>query len=230
MVLFFYLRGNVSGRKLLAYTALIVAIGSGVGLLRSSGGNDNSTVLGPVYGLVMESSLNALTLSIADSANYDGTVAKSGDTLQAGEFLLLSVVPSFLRFGVNETDMAAISPYNLALSAGFDTSSPVGGMSGFATIDYLTSFPHLFLLLMVCTFVFWYKNLRNGPFKQFVGLVVMTNAIHFWRDPADIAFKLLIQGLVICAVFYVTPPLKRCLRKRAENGHTLAGAQQAPMT
>jgi hypothetical protein len=209
MILLFYLRGTIKARQLLIVGALVVAAGSAVGLLRSGGGDESNTFLGPLYGLVMESALNALTFGIADQVNQSGAVSRDADTLGSIVFLLVSVVPSFLRLGFGEAEMAAISPYSLALRAGFDTSAPVGGMSGFATIDYLSGYPHLFLLVMVVVFAVSFRMLHNGAFKQMLGLVIVINAIHFWRDPADIAFKLLVQGLLICVLFYVVARRKR---------------------
>jgi len=209
MIILLYLRGSISGRKLMIVGAIVVSIGSGVGLLRSGGGSEGANFLGPVYGLVMESALNALTLGIADTVNESGAVERSGSATTTAGWLTLSVVPSFLRFGISEEDMTSLSPYNLALSAGFDSWAPVGGMSGFATIDYITSYPHVFLFAMVTLFAVWFKSLRDGPFKQMFGLVSMTCAIHFWRDPADISFKLLVQGMIICYVLWLLPQQRR---------------------
>jgi hypothetical protein len=209
MILLFYLRGTIKARQLLIVGVLVVAAGSAVGLLRSGGGDESNVFLGPLYGLVMESALNALTLGIADQVNQSGAVSRNADTLASLLFLLVSVVPSFLRFGFGEADMLAISPYSLALRSGFDTSAPVGGMSGFATIEYLSGYPHIFLLLMVALFAVSFRITRNGAFKQMLGLVIVINAIHFWRDPADIAFKLLVQGLLICLLFYFVAGRKR---------------------
>ena len=201
MLLLFYLRGTIKARQLLIVGVVVVAAGSAVGLLRSGGGDENNTFLGPLYGLVMESALNALTLGIADQINQSGAVSRDADTWKSVVFFVVSVVPSFLRFGFDEADLMAISPYNLALRAGFDTSAPVGGMSGFATIEYLSAYPHIFLLLMVVLFAASLRIMRNSAFKQMLALVIVINAIHFWRDPADIALKLLVQGLLICSLF-----------------------------
>ncbi|GAA0751525.1 hypothetical protein LRH25_14715 [Ideonella azotifigens] len=212
MIILLYLRGSISGRKLVIVGAIVVSIGSGVGLLRSGGGGEEMNVLGPVYGLVMESALNALTLGIADSVNQSGAVGHSGSAATTASWLTLAVIPSFLRLGMSEDDMTALSPYNLALSAGFDSWAPVGGMSGFATIDYITSYPHVFLFVMVTLFAVWFRSLRDGPFKQIFGLVSMTCAIHFWRDPADISFKLLVQGMIICGILWLLPQRRRAPR------------------
>jgi hypothetical protein len=225
MIIFFYLRGVISGRKLFLVGATVVAIGSGVGLLRSGGGNESVNFLGPVYGLVMESALNALTLGIADTVNQSGIVSRDSSAVSSIAFVLLSCVPSFLRFGIGEADMASLSPYSLAQRAGFDTPSPVGGMSGFATINYLTSYPLPFILAMIVTFSICFKSLRNGPFKQIFALVVMTTAIHFWRDPIDISFKLVAQGLIVCGLLYSIPPRKS---KKKEHPNT-AGRKSGPL-
>jgi hypothetical protein len=209
MIILFYLRGSIKPKQLLLVAVCVVGAGSAVGLLRSGGSDESSGFLGPVYGLVMESALNALTLGIADQVNQSGAVSRNADTMSSITFLLLSVIPSFLRFGMSDADMAGLSPYSLALTSGWDTSAPVGGMSGFATINYLTSYPHLFVAAMVAIFALGFKTMRNGTFKQVMALVITVNAIHFWRDPADIAFKLLVQGFVICGLLCLMRTRKR---------------------
>ena len=214
MIILFYLRGSIRPRQVAIIGTAVVLAGSGVGLLRG-GVEDVQGLLGPLYGLVMESALNALTFNIADQAVQNGTVAIAADPLQTMLFLALSVIPSFLRFGISEDTLLATSPYQIALRSGSDTAAPVGGMSGFASISYVTSYPWVLLLVMVLAFSAYLKLARNGHFKQIFVLVLAINAIHFWRDPADIAFKLLIQGVVICSFLALLPTHRTRRRRRA---------------
>ena len=69
-------QGRIKTRKLLLTGALVVVLGSVVGLLRSSGANPFA-FLGPIYGLVMESGLNALTLNIAYQVQHSVYMAIS---------------------------------------------------------------------------------------------------------------------------------------------------------
>jgi hypothetical protein len=213
MIVLFYLRGTIRSRQVVVIGSIVVLAGSGIGLLRG-GVEDVQGLLGPLYGLVMESALNALTLNIADQAVQNGTVAASASLLETILFLALSLIPSFLRFGMSEDAMLAISPYQLALRSGSDTWAPVGGMSGFASISYVTAYPWIFIALMVLIFSAYLKLAANTWIKQIVILTIAINAIHFWRDPADIAFKLLAQGIVICCFLALLPVRRRRMRRR----------------
>jgi hypothetical protein len=91
-----------------------------------------------------------------------------------------------------------MSPYGEA-HAQFDTESPVGGMSGFATICYLSSYPLLSTLTLVLILSLLVKLTRQGSMKEILVVVLSINAIHFWRDPIDIAVKNVVQD-VVCAL------------------------------
>jgi hypothetical protein len=193
LVILFYLQGSVTKRRLVMVSSVVLLCGSAVGLLRSNVGA--ASVFGPAYGLVMESGLNALTLNIAYEVQRSGFIGQNSDFLQTLEFLSLSAIPSFLRFSITQPDLDALSPYNLALQFGFDSYYPVGSMSGFATICYVSGHPFLATMLLAMTIGLFLRFAPSGSIKRIFVLVFCINAINFWRDPIDIAVKLVVQGV-----------------------------------
>jgi len=208
LLILFYCRGAIKRRHLVIAGTTVVLLGSAVGLLRTTAAG--AGILGPVYGLVMESGLNALTFNIAYQVQDAGFVARHGDLLNSFAFVAFSSVPSFLRFGVDQNDLDALSPYALAISSGFDSSQPVGGMSGFATLCYLSSYPLAATLVLVAMLTFLLKFTPRGILKNIVIVVFCLDALHFWRDSIDISVKLLLQD-VVCALFLLyVPAIRRC--------------------
>jgi hypothetical protein len=104
-----------------------------------------------------------------------------------------------MRFWISQPQLDALSPYNAALAFGFDTTMPVGGMSGFATLCYISSYPMLMSVCLAMTIGFFFRYAPATNLKRIVILVFCINSIHFWRDPMDIAIKLVVQG-VVCAL------------------------------
>lgn len=200
-------QGRIKTRKLLLTGALVVVLGSVVGLLRSSGANPFA-FLGPIYGLVMESGLNALTLNIAYQVQHSVYMASHSQVVSALEFVLLTSIPSFLRFGVTKTALHAMSPYHAALGYGFDTATPVGGMSGFATISYIFGYPFFSTAILVVSIASMLKMLSRTRVGNILILVFCINAIHFWRDPIDIAAKNMVQDFIFAAALLVVPRLR----------------------
>jgi len=92
-----------------------------------------------------------------------------------------------------------LSPYNAAFAVGFDTYMPVGGMSGFATLCYISSYPMLMSVWLAMTIGLFFRYTPASNLKRIVILIFCINSIHFWRDPIDIAIKLVVQG-VVCAL------------------------------
>lgn len=207
MLIMFYMQGKIRLGRLVLAGAIVVALGSLVGLLRSSG--SASTILGPLYGLVMESGLNALTFNIAYQVQSSGFVGQHANLLDSLQFITLSSIPSFLRFGVGQADLDLLSPYNQAIAYGFDSSMPVGGMSGFATLCYLFGSPLLGTLVLVVVIACLLKYTSKGPWKHIIVLVFSINAIHFWRDPVDIAVKNTVQDIVCALVLLYVPNVRR---------------------
>jgi hypothetical protein len=209
ILIVFYMRGKIKGRRLAVMAVSVVLLGSAVGLLRSSGSDLTYSFLGPLYGLIMESGLNALTFNIAYHVQDSGFVVDHAHLLDTLEFIVLSAVPSFLRFGVGQADLDAISPYTVAVAYGFDTSDPVGGMSGFGTLCYLGSYPLVATLALVAALACLIKYTPKGAWKHIILLVFCINAIHFWRDPIDIAVKDFVQDVVCAlALLYIPNPRK----------------------
>lgn len=210
VVILFFLRGQLKRRQLTLAVGAIVTLGSVIGLLRA-GEVDEEAILGPVFGLVMESALDSLTLNIAYKLQDTGYVADNVDNVKTVEYLLLSSIPSFARFSITPAELKDMSPYNAAPQYGFSTYSPVGGMSGFATLCYMCSYP----LLSSCVLAFALGAICRyapaGNLKRITVLVFLLNSIHFWRDPVDIGVKQVVQddlcALVLMAVgsMYLQP-------------------------
>ena len=150
IILLLYLKNSLSLKRLFIIVFGVLFLGTLIGLLRGGSGDPLADILGPLYGLIMESALNALTLSIADIVNQSGFVSSNGNLFYSIIFFSINMIPSFLRFGLSDTFINSFNPANMALDYGFDTIAPVGGMSGFATINYLTSYPFVFLFLHDC--------------------------------------------------------------------------------
>lgn len=197
VLILFDLEGSIRRSRLVIATLVIVVAGSLVGLARGGGGVD--AFLGPLFGIGMESGLNALTLNVAYEVQDSGYVMHHGSILDTLEFVSLSAIPKFLRFGITPAALDALSPYNAALRYGFDTYMPVGAMSGFATLCYLCSDPLLATLALVAGIVLFLKLVPGGALKHIATLIFCISALHFWRDPIDIAVKNTVQG-VLCAV------------------------------
>lgn len=202
MLLLLYLGGSIKPRRLLAWGFLALCLGSAVGLLRTP--DQENAILGPLFGLIMESGLNALTLNIAYHVQQSGFISEHADGFRTFSFFLINVLPTFVRFGIDDVALKSLSPYEAALDYGLDTSAPVGGMSGFATLCYLTSHPFVVvaaLLIFICVAI---RHAPRNSFYEMAIMIFVVNAIHFWRDPADIAFKLLVQGILICVALRLT--------------------------
>jgi hypothetical protein len=208
-----FLRGRIKAFRLITVGMIIVIVGSVIGYFRNNGEiGDNA--FGPFYGVAMESGLDALTFNAAYQVQASGYVEKHGDVLATIEFVAFSAVPSFLRLGFNQTDLDKLSPYGEG-RADFDSESPVGGMSGFATICYLSSYPLASTLALVFGLAVLLKVGRQGAFKDIVVLVMTLDAIHFWRDPVDIAVKDVAQDVVCALVLLYLPAAYRALKFRA---------------
>jgi hypothetical protein len=198
VLILFYLRGRIKQRQLIIAVAAIIFAGSAVGLLRMKDIGDEA-IFGPFFGIVMESALDSLTLNIAYHVQDTGFISQHGDILHTLMFFVLSAIPTFLRFSITQPEIDALSPYNAALQFGFDTSMPVGGMSGFATICYVCSYPAVATIILAITIGFIFRYAPAGNLKRIVILVFLLNAIHFWRDPMEIAVKQIVQD-VICTL------------------------------
>jgi hypothetical protein len=210
LLIIFYMNGQIRARRLVIAAAVALALGSVVGLARSSGGNASLTALGPLYGLVMESGLNALTFNVAYAVQQGGYISHHSQLLDAIQYMLLNAAPTFLRPGISQMQLDSLSPYGQALGFGFDTYTPVGGLSGFAVLCYLTSYPLFLTVVLVGILALYFKFAPNGPFKYIVICVFSINAIHFWRDPAEIAIKLIVQDLITSlALLYFYIPRRR---------------------
>ena len=192
-----FMQGRIKRSRLVLIASIIVVMGSLVGLVRANG-EVVSSGFGPFYGVAMESGLDALTINVAYEVQKSGYVAQHNQLLDTVEFVALSAIPSFLRVGVAQADLDRMSPYGAA-HAQFSTESPVGGMSGFATICYLSSYPLASTLILVLVLSLLLKLTPDGPMKQIFVVVMSISAIHFWRDPVDIAVKNVVQD-VVCAM------------------------------
>jgi hypothetical protein len=192
-----YLRGQIRRSRLVLVASIIVVMGTVVGYFRAHG-ELVSDLFGPLYGVAMESGLAALSFNVAYQVQESGYVAGHDELPNTLEFVVLSAIPSFLRFGITQSDLDQLSPYSEAHDQ-FDTESPVGGMSGFATICYLSSYPLLSTLALALILSLLVKLTRQGSMKEILVVVMSINAIHFWRDPIDIAVKNVVQD-VVCAL------------------------------
>jgi hypothetical protein len=206
-----YMRGRMKRSRLVLVAAIIVIMGSVIGFFRANGAIDEKGLgFGPLYGAAMESGLDALTLNVAYQVQESGYVANHGNLLETVEFAALSAIPSFLRVGIAQSDLDQMSPYRQAL-AGFDTSMPVGGMSGFATICYLSSYPLVCTLLLVLVLSLILRVSRQGPIRDVIVVVMSISVIHFWRDPIDIAVKNVTQDVVCALAFLYVPAVCRAV-------------------
>jgi hypothetical protein len=210
VLLLFDLQGSIRRSRLVMASLVVIVAGSAVGLARGGGGV--GVFLGPLFGIGMESGLNALTLNVAYEVQDSGYVAHHANLLDTLEFIAVSAVPSFLRFGMTKPVLDALSPYNAALGYGFDSYQPVGAMSGFATLCYLCSEPFVATLALVAGIVLFLKLTPGGALKQIVTLVFCISALHFWRDPIDIAVKNTVQD-ILCAVALGCLPALRSSRQ-----------------
>jgi hypothetical protein len=216
-----FLERRIHRRQLIIVSVVTLLGGGAIGLLRSSGGGAEGAMLGPLYGVVIESAFNALSFNIAYQAQLLGgidPVGRLGDTLC---YLVLSVVPSFLRGGIGEAELLALGPYSQGLG-GFSTVSPVGGMSGFATLTYVTGNVMLGVWLLVLMLAVALRFTPASRWKRLAVLVFALNAIHFWRDPMEISFKLVVQDMLIVLLFHYVPCLDAWRAPRS------AGAERGP--
>lgn len=207
VLIVFYFRSAISKRQLIFTSTMILLAGSAIGLLRMSDAGD-SAFLGPFFGLVMESSLDALTLNIAYHVQSAGYVALHSDVVHTAMFLFLSSIPKFARFSFSPDDLDALSPYNVALQFGFDSYQPVGGMSGFATLCYICSYPATATVLLAVTLGLLFRFAPAGNFKRVLILAFLVNAIHFWRDPLDIAVKQVVMDALCAFTLFVLGNLR----------------------
>jgi hypothetical protein len=199
LLILFYLRGSVTKKRLGVIALVVLVAGSAVGTLRSQN-QTAAAILGPLFGIVMEGGLNALTLNIAYRVQDGGFVSANADTLHTILFVAISAIPSFARFGMQQSDLDVLSPYmTLPVNFGFDTAWPVGSMSGFGTLCYICSYPILASVILAFTIGLLFRYTPAGSMKRIIVIVFAVNAIHFWRDPIDIAVKLLVQG-VACGI------------------------------
>lgn len=205
VLILLYLQRRIRQRNLLIAMVLIIVAGSGIGLLR--GGATGGGLLGPIYGIVMESAFCALSFNVA----YQVQIAGSIDTLhqigQTVQYALITSVPSFLRTGVTPAYLDAISPYNVGFATGFDTISPVGGMSGFATLTYVSGNVMVGCCLLILMLIVLLRFTPSSRWKRLAVLVFVINSIHFWRDPLDISVKLVVQDMLIVLLFLYIPRL-----------------------
>lgn len=218
VLLLLFLEGRIRKRQLVIVTAATVLGGGVIGLMRGGGGIDGG-VLGPLYGIAIESTFNALSFNIACDLQVAGAIDTFRQIGKAVPYVFISAVPSFLRPAYGPAELDAMSPYNLGVSSGFvSTSSPVGGMSGFATVTYLTGHAMLGCWLLVIALAVLLRFTPKSRFKRLAVLVFALNAIHFWRDPVDISFKLLVQDLLVTALFLYIPDLSRGFQPRLADG------------
>jgi len=215
ILILFYLEGRMKRRALVIAGSTIIAVGSLIGLLRSTNAEN---LFGPLYGLAMESGLNALTLNVAYHVQASGYIAHHSDILDSVGFVLFSSIPKFLRFGMSTAELGSMSPYNAALNFGFDTYMPVGGTSGFATICYVSSYPFPSVVALVAVLGLLLKFTPHSTLKSIIVLVFCINAIHFWRDPIDISVKNLVQDVACALALLYVPALRSTAGTRRNTG------------
>jgi len=208
-----YMRGKMRPSRLILVAAIILVVGSVIGFFRANGEVD-SKGFGPLYGAAMESGLDALTLNVAYKVQESGYVEEHADIPEALEFVALSAIPSFLRLGITQQDIDELSPYNQALSL-FDGSAPVGGMSGFGTLCYLSGYPLVSTLTLVLVLSLAILLSRAGAVKDVIVVVMSISAIHFWRDPVDIAVKNVTEDVVCALAFIYVPAVFQVLKSRS---------------
>lgn len=203
IVLLLYLERKIKWRQLVIATTVLVLAGTVVGLMRTGGAAGG--FLGPLYGVAMESALNALSFNIAYEAYLHGGMSVVTQAGHAFVYSAVNAIPSFLRFGFDKADLSAIDPTLAALTAGVDTASPVGGMSGFATLVYVVGNPFVGVALLVPTLGMLLRWTPGSHLKHIAVLVFCLNAIHFWRDGLDISIKLVVQD-VLCVLLFLYVP------------------------
>jgi len=219
ILILLYLERKIRWRQLVTTAGLIIIMGSAIGLMR--GGGTAAGFLGPLYGVAMESGLNALSFDIAYQVQAAGAINVVDQAFQALQFTALSAVPSFLRFGVTPEQLQGLTPYFVASGLGFNTVSPVGGMSGFATLIYVVGNPFLGVVLLVAALATLIRWTPHSRLKELLMLVFAINAIHFWRDGLDISVKNLLQDL-LCALLFMYVPV---IRVRSALSHHHPGPQ-----
>lgn len=210
VLILLYLSGRIRRRQLVIAGVLTILGGGVIGLMRSSSATLDGGVLGPLYGIVIESALNAFSFNIACELQMAGALHTLRQIGQMIPFVFVSAVPSFLRPGIGPAELDAMSPYNVGVGSGFvDTASPVGGMSGFATLTYLSGDVMLGCWLLVILITVLLRFTPRSRIKRLAVLVFVLNAIHFWRDGLDISTKLLVQDLLIALFLMYIPGLRR---------------------
>jgi hypothetical protein len=222
IIILLFLQGRIRPRRLLA-VGVVTLLGGGVIGLARGGGSLDGGMLGPLYGVVVESAFNALSFNIAYEVQLLGGIDPLQQLPDTVTYLLLSIVPSFLRGGITADQLMNMSPYTAGLG-GFNTISPVGGMSGFATVTYLTGSATAGVWALVLLLAALLRFTPASRMKRLVVLVFILNAIHFWRDPMDIAFKLVVQDLLILLLFMYVPCLRAWRMPRPAGGEPAAPA------
>jgi hypothetical protein len=220
IVILLYLQGRIRWRQLAVAAVATVLGGTVIGLLRAGG--TAWGFVGPLYGVAMESALNALTFNIAYQSYLLGAIHVTSQFAHAFMFSAVNAVPSFLRTGVSQADLDALSPYTSGLYTGFDTFSPVGGMSGFATLVYAMGNPFVGVALLVATLGMVLRWTPPNRLKEILVLVFVINAIHFWRDALDISVKLVVQDMLCALIFLYIPAV------RAHLAETRLGLPESP--
>ena len=169
----------------------VISIGSVIGAARSGGEADP---LGPLSSFYYETALNALTLNIADSLSHNSAAFEHYHPIDTTLNLALSIVPSFVRTAVTGSSEPATIP--MVLDSGFDSPSPVGGMSLFASAIYLFYNPWIGPTFFPTLLLFISKTKFNRRIKSYVMLSIITESMNMWRDPFEISFKIIVQTVI----------------------------------
>ncbi len=207
IVLLLYLSGKIPFRRLAITTVLTILAGTVIGIMRSGG--TTAGALGPLYGIAMESTLNSLSFNIAYQTYLHGSIHVLTQVTHAIAYSVVNSVPRFLRFGISKSQMHSINPYRVGLHSGFDSISPVGGMSGFATLIYVLGNPFVGTALLVAFSGMLLRGVPDGCWKKIAVLVFSLNALHFWRDGLNISVKLIVQDMLCALVFLYVPAIRR---------------------
>jgi hypothetical protein len=196
-----FCRGRISLRMAGYVTVGLILFGTAVGVARGSGGASDR--FGPAASILAEAGLSALTLNIAYDY-YQSNAPDKPSLLQSSEFILESVAPTFLVNTVTDKKKLVdkVNPYNAVLTFGYDTSSPVGAMSLFASLIYVVGSPWLGTLLVVFLLVVVVKVRFNRVVKSAVLFSFALNALNFWRDPFEISLKIIVQTIIVLLFIY----------------------------
>jgi hypothetical protein len=184
------------------FAAFVIFLGTMVGVARSGGGSQqsgrNDLDFGALGSFYYETSLNALTLNIADHLSHDQQAYAHYHPVDAALTVAFSVVPTFIKDIIigpaNSASHLGITP--MATESGFDTASPVGGMALFSSSIYLFFNPWVGPILYPILLLSIFKIKFNRQLKSYLIVAIISTSMNVWRDPIDLSIKVIFQTVL----------------------------------